>query len=99
MKKDKYFNCMAIERKHIQTQGHLTTVRELSDLLPTPEEVEQVFAMHELAMSKMLALCGRFENVCCRVQGYFKGFGEGPGVGEKSSRSRAKKTSEKGDCR
>lgn len=84
MKKDKYFNCMAIERKHVQTQGHLTTVRELSDLLPTPEEVEQVFAMHELAMSKMLALCDALKTSAAEFRATSKALEKARGLEKKA---------------
>lgn len=91
MKKDKYFNCMAIEQDHIQTRGHLATVRELSDLLPSPEEVERVFAIHELALSKMLALCDALKTSAGEFKATSKALEKARNLEEKAHQSELKR--------
>ena len=57
MNKDSYFRCLAIDELHVQTLGHLTAFREQCDLLPSAEEVNESFIVHEHSLDNMISVC------------------------------------------
>ena len=62
MEKDAYFQCLHLDRKHVQTLGHLQHTRDHADFSANADDVNTLFDLHEFALDKMLGLCGALKS-------------------------------------